>query len=319
VESMNKSKLTENELQTVIYQEFKQGYSNVMELSDGWANMAYVITLADGRKVVLKIAPAKGKRVMRCEKDNMRSEVEALRLVAEIGGVPVPHLYVYDPSCTLIAAEYFIMAYVEGIPLNKVRDSLTEEERAAIHRELGVYNRRINSCTFNRFGYFFGAGSLKATWREAFEELIYGVLADGMEADVRLPVSYEEIRLEINRRLWALDEVEEACLVHWDLWDGNIFIHEGRISAIIDFERAFWGEPLIEYYFGHFAKSVAFEEGYGRCVVTEAEKTRRALYDLFLDLIMAIECDFRQYENAEHVEWAFANLRSGYERFLISA
>lgn len=316
MESLNKSRLTDDELQAVIGQAFGQGYTDRQELGDGWANMAYVLTLADGRRVVLKIAPVKGKRIMRCEKDNMRTEVEALRLTEALGGVPVPHVYVYDPSCTLIAAEYFIMEHRAGEPLNKVRDSLSEEERAAIHHELGVYNRRINECRHTHFGYFYGEDSLKATWREAFTELMDGVLADGMEAGVTLPVSYEEMQWEINRRLWALDEVEEACLVHWDLWDGNIFVQEGRISAIIDFERAFWGDPLIEFYFSHFGQSAAFEQGYGRSVVTEAEKTRRALYDLYMDLIMAIECNYRQYENREHIEWAFANLHSGYERFL---
>ena len=114
----------------------------------------------------------------------------------------------------------------------------------------------------------------------------------------------------------ALDEVTEACLVHWDLWDGNIFIHEGQISGIIDFERAFWGEPLIEHYFSHFSQCAAFEEGYGRAVVTETERIRRSLYDLFLDLILVIECAYRQYENQDHVKWTIENFRQGYERFL---
>ncbi|MGW2815569.1 phosphotransferase family protein [Streptomyces sp. NPDC001415] len=51
---------------------------------------------------------------------------------------------------------------------------------------------------------------------------------------------------------YALDEVTEPRLVHFDLWPGNIFAHPGddtrpvRITGLIDHERAFWGDPAAE-------------------------------------------------------------------------
>lgn len=34
--------------------------------------------------------------------------------------------------------------------------------------------------------------------------------------------------------------------VHWDMWEGNIFIKDGHISGIIDWERALWGEAFMD-------------------------------------------------------------------------
>lgn len=96
--------------------------------------------------------------------------------------------------------------------------------------------------------------------------------------------------------LGALAEVESPSLVHWDLWDPNIFVdpESGRITGLIDFERAMWADPLIE---GNFMQpSPALMEGYGHPVTQPAEATaRRYLYDLYLSLIMVIESTYRKF------------------------
>ncbi|MNP01676.1 methylthioribose kinase [compost metagenome] len=316
--SLNKSSLTDVQLNIIIKQAFGQTIQSSMELADGWANVAYVIDLEDGRKVVLKVAPSKDKRLMRCEQNNMRTEVEALRVVSQLVGVPVPQIYTYDPSCSLIPSEYFIMEYIKGTPLNKIKDSLSIVENEEIEKQLGVYSQRINSIQGSAFGYFHDEEELNGSWAIVFRRMMDDVLADGQDVGVELPVPYSDIEEEIAKRIDALDEVTQPCLVHWDLWPGNVFIHEGQISAIIDFERAFWGDPLIEYYFGKFGNSAAFEKGYGRGVVTEGERNRRDLYDLYLDLIMVIECEFRKYEDQDHIQWAYQNFTESFERLRIS-
>jgi len=313
MESVNKQKISEDQLKTIVSHAFNQSYEYAKELSDGWANMAYSILLDDGRTVVLKIAPSKDKLVMRCERNNMRTEVEVLMLVGQTERLPVPRIYTYDPSCSLIPSEYFFMEHIVGTPLKQIRSSLTPEELVGIELQLGIYSRWINSYQGTQFGYYHQENGWRDTWPEAFLMMIDDVLTDGKEAGVILPVSYSLIESEISRNMHALNEVTEACLVDWDLWDGNIFIHEGQISGIIDFERAFWGEPLIEYYFGRFARTEAFEQGYGRTDSTDLERRRRALYDLYFDLILVIECSYRKYENLEHIKWTYENFSVGFE------
>lgn len=311
MESLNKTKLTETQLGRIVRNTFGTSLRRSRELADGWANTAYALTLDDDRTVVLKAAPSKDKRLMRCERNNMSAEVAALALMEE-QNVPAPRVLVYDPSCSLLPAEYFIMDYVAGTPLNKIADSLSKQELAGIRQDLGNLSRRINGVKGVSFGYFGEQDGHRGSWPEAFGMMMDDVLADGVDAGVELTVSYAEVTREVDRAIGSLPTVTESSLVHWDLWDGNVLIHEGRINAILDFERALWGEPLIEFYFGRFGRSEAFEQGYGLSVTTPGEHQRRALYDFYLDLILVIECSYRQYADQEHVNWTRRNLMEGF-------
>lgn len=60
------------------------------ELGHGWFNVAYQVTLRDGRRVVLKIAPPADVAVLAYERGMMRNEIAAMRLLAEHATVPMP-------------------------------------------------------------------------------------------------------------------------------------------------------------------------------------------------------------------------------------
>lgn len=316
MENANKYRLSNQEIGTIVRETFGQGFHSASELTDGWANMAYSILLEDGRKTVLKIAPSQDKRVMRYEKNIMKTEVESMRLVADNPALPIPQIYTYDSTCELIQAEYFFMEFVEGTALNQIRDSLTSEEREVIIRQLGGCSRTINDYRNSFFGSLQPDGRRSDSWAEVFGGMLEDVLADGKDANVVLPVSYEEIEKEIARASDLLTDVKEASLVHWDLWDGNVFVKNGSISGLIDFERAFWGDPLCEYYFGRLTQewSNVFYAGYGINGLTEDERRRRVLYDFYLDLIFVIECTYRKYENKDHIKWTYENFQEGFKR-----
>ena len=109
----------------------------------------------------------------------------------------------------------------------------------------------------------------------------------------------------------VLDTVTVPQLVHWDLWDGNIFVdpNTGRINGIVDFERALWGDPLMECQFEFRGPQSAYAEGYGRPMfLTEEDTIRRILYNVYLYAIMVIECTFRQYDNDGQERWARGKL-----------
>jgi aminoglycoside phosphotransferase (APT) family kinase protein len=95
-----------------------------------------------------------------------------------------------------------------------------------------------------------------------------------------------------------------------------VFIKDGTVTGIIDFERSLWGDPLMEFYFSHFHQSAPFLAGYGAAAFTPAQLGRRALYDLYLDLILCVECPFRQYEDHNHLQWVQDNMSKGWNRFL---
>jgi aminoglycoside phosphotransferase (APT) family kinase protein len=318
MESFTKVKLNDRELSLLAASAFGADVAVVSsrELTGGFFNTGYDLELSDGRSVILKVAPGPETAVLSYEKDIMRAEVGALRLVRAAGGIPVPEVYSYDESLQLIPCPYFFMEKIEGEPYSDVKESLSPEQRSSIEYELGLYQRLINEIKGPVFG-LFGADPAGGgmAWRETFKAMLLNVLQDAVRLDAALPASLPEIEQALGRYLPALDAVTQPRLVHWDLWNGNIFVQDGRIVSIIDWERAMWGDVLLEYYFRHFENSEAFYEGYGTAFSSPDELLRKRLYDLYLDLIMVIECYSRQYKDENHVNWAHENLAESWKLF----
>ncbi|ANY69249.1 hypothetical protein BBD42_24280 [Paenibacillus sp. BIHB 4019] len=310
-----KLKLDTQQLGQIAQHHFGRELAHSRELTDGWANTAYQLTLEDGFQSVIKVAPTAVGALMRYEQEMMKTEVEVMRLVSQDRRIPVPEVYAYDQSRSLVPTDYFIMQWLEGEPYNKVKESFTQEQREQIELQLGEYNAYINKISGEKFGYY-PLNEAFASWTEAFWAMLQGVLDDATDAGVTLPAERVVIEQEVKERLPYLDAVTKPKLLHWDLWDGNIFIKDKQICGIIDFERAMWGDPLMEHYFSHFNLSETFLQGYGRGALTAEEQIRRSLYDLYLDLILLIECAFRKYSDQTHLEWAESNAAEGWERFM---
>ncbi len=245
------------------------------ELSDGMYNAAYLIELTDGRRAVLKVAPPEHVRVLRYEKNILRAEVEVLRLVGAQTEVPVPAVLAYDTSRRLIDTDYCLLAYIPGVSLHKLRPHLTAADQHALDFRTGEYLRCLHTLAGPAFGYFAQPALQLPTWRAALTSMF--------------------------------EEVPRPTLVHWDLWDGNIFVdpETRQITGLLDWERAVWADPLMEVNFGAFGLNPAVVEGYGAdLLATPAAQLRRTLYNIYLYLIMIIECTYRRYETKAQEDWA---------------
>jgi hypothetical protein len=75
-------------------------------------------------------------------------------------------------------------------------------------------------------------------------------------------------------------------------------VRDGRVTGIIDFERALWAEPLMEAQFRQFGDGGITDSmrGYGKTTFTAAEEQRNYLYALHLGLVMHTECFYRNYD-----------------------
>ncbi|MGW4911704.1 phosphotransferase family protein [Streptomyces sp. NPDC004270] len=284
----------------------------VSELSDGWFNVAYRIRLRSGAQVVLKIAPPPDVEVMTYERGAMTTELEALRLIREHTKVPVPEVEFADQTRELCDADYFFMTYIDADNLHVIRDTLAEAEFKAYREALGAITRELNNIPGTAFGPLAGPG--ESTWRAAFLRMVEELLGDGERRGVVLPHGYDVIREVVAAHADSLDEVTEPRFVEWDLWPGNCMVRDGRIVAIIDHERSFYGDPLMEFGFagsesGAFGDATAFIRGYGHPPFTTSERTRRRLYNLHLALIQIIETNFRAHTGTEQYDWACERLR----------
>lgn len=317
MEGSFKTKLNRAQIDQLLRNAVQQSVTSCRELSDGWANTAYLVNLESGESVVMKVAPPAGTRYMRSEQQMMKTEIAVLTVLGQHEHLPIPRIIASDDSCDLVSSEYFVMNCMSGQPYHQLKESMPAAERTMIEEQIGSYNRMLNEYRNDRYGYYFDEIGGSSSWKDAFYGMISGVLADGRDADVELPVSYSKMERVIEQRLGVLDEVKEPRLIHWDLWDGNVFVKDGVVSGIIDFERALWGDPLMEYYFGRLGRTDGFMHGYGITKLTDEEKQRRKLYDLYLDLILVIECVYRQYTDKRHIQWTAENL-SGALSLLLS-
>jgi aminoglycoside phosphotransferase (APT) family kinase protein len=290
------------------------------ELGHGWFNVAYRIRLRDGSEVVLKIAPSASVEVLTYERGAMTTELAALRLIRERTSVPVPEVHFADQTRELCDADYFFMPFIDADNLGIIKDSLPAAERDAYHEAVGAANRELHSIRGPAFGPLAGPGD--RSWRTVFAGMTEAILADGERRQVELGWDYEVVRDVLARNLSCLEAVTEPTFVEWDLWDNNVMVRGGEIVSIIDHERAFYGDPLIEGGFipailPAFGESAAFLRGYGRGEFTAGERERLRLYCLYLSLIMVIETFYRGHTDTRQRDFARDRLAESMALFTI--
>jgi aminoglycoside phosphotransferase (APT) family kinase protein len=275
--------------------------SALRELQDGWFNAVYEATLADGRRVILKIAPPPDAEVMTYERGLMATEIATMRLARANPAIPVPAVLHHDDSCTLCDSPWFFMERVACDNLDHVRGTWPPEVVGRIDRHLGAILRELNGLRGAWFGYEGNPALRGSSWRGVFLAIVESVLEDAARKGVRFDSPAERVRALVDAHAASLDDVREPRLVHWDSWDSNIFVSGDRVRGLIDFERALWADPLMEALFRALAWSGVTEvmRGYGKTEFTDAELSRCWLYTLHLGLVMQTECAYRHYPDDE--------------------
>lgn len=317
MESLTKNKQSNDNLERMIYAAFGEKLRigdgltevKVKELKEGFFNVAYEIILPD-QSVILKIAPPVNANIMTYEKNMMEVEVDSLRLVKDKTNVPVPEVLFYDSSHLICDADYFFMSKVEGISFSQAKkEGMSSDVQEQILKQVGYLNKEMNQITGNNFGYVGLKEMQGSNWEDVFETMVESILKDGERVKIDLGLSYEEVRNTIKKSKGALRGVIEPKFVHWDIWDGNVFVHNGSITAIIDFERAMWADPLMEYFFRAHSSNEAFNSGYGENL-RKNYPVKALLYDLYLYLIMAIETGYRCYADDGQYHFALEQIKN---------
>lgn len=306
--SVTKNRVSEECIRKMVQRAF--GDERVMrteELTEGFFNAAYRIDL-EGRSVVLKIAPPQEAEIMTHEKNIMFSEVESMRMAAERTEVPVAGILFYDRSRTVCQSDYFFMEMIPGSSFSGCMEMMSPEEKEAVYFETGKYNRMLNGIRNDRFGYFGQPDKQGDNWYEVFRSMVKDTYCDAGRKKIRIPVAEERLLrlLEADRTLFEM--VKSPKLVHWDLWAGNIFVKDGSITGLIDFERCLWGDELMEVGFRTYGYEKAFFDGYGINTLSREQKRRAEWYDIYLFLINCLECDYRMYENRDIYDWGSSML-----------
>ncbi|MET8852874.1 aminoglycoside phosphotransferase family protein [Amycolatopsis sp. NPDC004625] len=251
------------------------------DIGGGTYNRAVRLRLADGRRLVLKIAPAGPG--LTYEHDLLATEAAFYRLASG----PLPSVVGEGPA-------FLLMTEVPGEPWNR-----TPGAGPHLRTELGKIVAGLHETTGDGFGYL--QDPLHPTWFSAFTAMVDAVLADAVRYGVRLPRPAAEIAHLVRRHEPLLAPVTTPVLVHFDLWQGNILVQDGRVSGIIDAERAFWGDPVAEFVSLTLVHDLdePLLAGYGPALFDAAARRRLTLYRVYLGLIMLVEMVPRQDTNAD--------------------
>lgn len=305
MKSRTKNLLTEVQIRELVKVNFGEGcqVGSIEELKGGMFNSAYLIERVKERdKVVLKVSVAPGTPTLTYERDPMPTEVEVYRLVKEKTNIPGPKILAYDFSKKHIPINYFFMTALEGVSMHKVSRQLSKENLEKIKVELASCFAQLHQIKGKYFGYFTEDPKDQfTTWKDAFLHMMGMILRDGREHKIGLP--YDRIEKILGEKAHYLEEIQEPVLVDYDLWPGNIFLkksgEEYVIEGIIDYERAYWGDPYADFPPAFLmVKDIRQEESFWKTYrekakingdLSEKDLIRLTLYRLYIFTIMTVE------------------------------
>lgn len=304
MKSKTKNRLSENKIKELVRIHFGRECETgeITELTGGMFNAIYRIERKNEKDaVILKVGVIPDATLLTYERDIMPVEVECYRMIREQTTVPVPEVLAYDFSKRYIESNYFFMTELKGEPFSKVMKKMGQENADRIREELAGYLYQIHGVKGKYFGYFTKDERRQySTWKEAFFHMFRQILADGREHRVKLP--YARIMAALQRYEGCLEDVTEPVLVEYDCHEGNIFVKKTgnsyTIEGILDFERAFWGDPIADFptafvFTDDIRKETAFLNAYlrvsGRNAYTETDAVKYQLYRMYILTIMAAE------------------------------
>ncbi|MFA9463934.1 MAG: phosphotransferase family protein [Velocimicrobium sp.] len=303
MKSITKNQVSEDDIKKLVNVNFGDSCEivSIEELKGGCFNSAYLIErLNEKDKIVLKVSVAQGTRLLSYETTTMITEVEVYKLLAEQTTIPTPKLLAYDFSKKYIESNYFFMTALEGEAMSNVK--LEKENKESIQKELANYFAQMHQIKGNYFGYFTKNDKCQfSTWKQAFLHMMEMILSDGKEHKIKLP--YKRYEKQIKEKANYLEEIQEPILVNYDLHPGNIFLKKRgdnySIEGIVDFERAFWGDPYADFpaaflRIDDIRKKPVFWEMYKKEAkvchdITKEEEIRLCLYRLYIFTIMSVE------------------------------
>lgn len=284
----------------------------VKELTEGMFNAAYRMDFADGTAAVAKIAAGSAEGFLSNEVNLMAAEVAAMELLRKEGVPYVPRVYYSDFSRSLCSGPFFIMEMMPGSSLFALRDEMTKALRSSALFEAGQLQRRLTEVR----GEGFGLLGDERRFAALYDMLVYmftNLLGDAARISLDFGFAPQELWARLARDRAAFDAVTVPSLVHWDMWEGNIFVKEGRLSGVIDWERAMWADPFMDDRFRTRNHNPDFFAGFGQGEFTPEESRRIRWYDLFLNMTMMAENYYRQYEDMEdQLRWLAPQLKDAW-------
>lgn len=280
-------------------------------LSGGLFNTTYhVWGKASGLDVVLRLGPVNRHLLARFEHNLMEAEKYVYELFKK-QGITCSEVLACDTSKKWIDRDFMIVAYIPSIVMCGA--PLTPEEKAALHMKVGEQAKSMHCITNQTFGRVSEilSGIAFSQWSEYLLSETEGLCRQLVKGNGMNTEDAARARQVIIKYKNLLDEIKTPRLIHTDLWEGNILLekhHKERIAAIIDADRAIFGDPdydlacpwMINNAFlsGYRLEENSFHE---EEFDSAKRKTRRDIYNMVYRILEAY-VGFYEYNNREAYE-----------------
>lgn len=249
--------------------------SEVTELKAGLFNNTYQINTSQNA-YILKVAPDQNADVFYPERCLMQRERTIAKQLQSVS----PLIPEYLSFFTVGERDAFLQPMITGKLWHDVIGTLSDAENAALWKQLGDFAQQLHRTCGDEFGYpapFQGLTS----WSEFIVSNVDGMVADCQ----RLGVYCEEIETYLSylpRCQSLLDQLKTPKLLHGDLWPRNVIIGGSgadiHIAAVIDAERAFWGDPISDWVLLLYGVPDEFWQGYGENLLKTSDPVRIVIY-----------------------------------------
>ncbi|QOS78249.1 aminoglycoside phosphotransferase family protein [Paenibacillus sp. JNUCC31] len=246
---------------------------NFALLHGGLFNTTYRIQLehASVTDVILRLAPERvvmpsgsaSDPLFSFERTMMAAEPVVYDYYHKVG-IPAPNIIACDDSGSIIPRTYMFMEFIPSKQLD--HPSISEADKERLYHQLGAYTAVMHQIEGTSFGWPQGDGTIKGSnqWSEVLHSFAEETALKASQAGY-MPGVGQEIADMFIKNKDLFDQVAVPVLVHNDLWEANVLVHEENgelnIAALIDGDRSMFADREFEAILS--TESAAFHEGYG--------------------------------------------------------
>lgn len=247
----------------------------VNEIASGWFNSTYHVKTSK-RSLILKVAPSEESDVFYNERYLMQREESLSPYFKKFGSI-IPEYVSFFKIGDRYAS---IQEYVDGLLWHDVNDELATKDTDRLWNQLGGFTKQLHEIKGDTFGY---PSPLKshAKWSGFILDYITGIRDNCLRNKVHNPLM--DVFLDRVKKYYELlDTCTSPSLLHGDIWPRNVIIgNEGEsysIKAVIDSERAYWGDPISEWVLLFFDLPESFWDGYGSNLKEQSDERILSIY-----------------------------------------
>ena len=250
----------------------------------GKFNTSYWVDVGK-EQMVLRIAPSEDSTFVFYERGMMRQEPELHALVRAKTELPVAEVLAFDDGHDLIDRDYLLMERLPGRPLTEAH----YVDYSYVLWQMGRYLAELHQLHSQQYGYLGTHRPMapQSSWADAFHVMWNKMIDDIVAIGYYDDRENEFLRSLLDQRMEIFERPVVSSLLHMDIWHQNILVdQQGKVTGIVDWDRALWGDPEIEFavldYCG--VSNAPFWDGYGKPRDESAEANLRSAFYLLYEI-----------------------------------